>query len=135
MRQITSDGDDSAPASACINYIIPYIWIGQPQQQRRDLGSRQFALVERFGDDRQTLSLAAGANPRVVRPGENAVEFRLRQRPPTTDASWRANRLEKLRAANAQAIGVAFDSPGSQPKHSQLERSSHGALICVGSDF
>jgi hypothetical protein len=59
--------------------------IRQSQQQRRDLGSRQFAFVERFGDDRQTSSLVAGANSGVVRPAENAVDFRLRQRSPIAD--------------------------------------------------
>lgn len=59
--------------------------IRQSQQQGSDLGARQFAFVERFGDDRPTSSLVAGANFGLARPAENAVDFRLRQRPPIAD--------------------------------------------------
>jgi len=59
--------------------------IRQSLQQRRDLRARQFAFVERFGDGRQASSLVAGANSGVVGPAENAVDFRLRHRPPNAD--------------------------------------------------
>jgi hypothetical protein len=51
--------------------------IRQSQQQRRNLGARQFSFVERFGDNRQTSPPVGGANPGGVRLGESAVDFRL----------------------------------------------------------